>query len=478
MIESVNAKENTSLPTPERDDTSAPATLTPEDSHDPLEVTVASDQVDRSVVVNKALKNGASWCIRALVLFATAIVIGWIIKKLWAGILPVILAVILCTVLGPPTYWMRKHKVPGALAALISMLALIAAIGAVIYFIVPQIASQSQVLYLQAYEAILQVRLWLQGPTINIDSEQLDNLINEAAAWLQDQAATIASGVLTGISTVTSLTITLFVVIVLTFFFLKDGHKFLGWLRGVLGRKQGWHSTELLTRSWHTLSGFIKAQALVSLVDAIFIGIGLHFIGVPMASALAVITFMAGFIPIVGAVTAGALAVIIALISLGFTKALITLALILLVQQLEGNVLSPILQSRAMDLHPVIVLVSVTVGGGLFGIVGAFLAVPVAAMVAVAMRYAQDMLRLRSGELTTSDITFSTRAGLAIGTVVQHDAAAEREARGLNAAPAPIEDPEAMPDGNEDEFSVSASLHNAGSAATSKARNLAEKFKR
>ena len=147
---------------------------------------------------------------------------------------------------------------------------------------------------------------------------------------------------------------------------------------------------------------------MVSLVDAIFIGIGLIVLKVPLALVLVVLTFFAGFIPIVGAISAGAISVLIALVSNGVTNAIMVLVLIIAVQQLESHILSPILQSKAMDLHPVIVLLSVTVGGGLFKIIGAFLAVPVAATIAVWIRYHGDLVALRAGEKTTDDIELAT----------------------------------------------------------------------
>lgn len=146
----------------------------------------------------------------------------------------------------------------------------------------------------------------------------------------------------------------------------------------------------------------------MSLVDAILIGVGLVILQVPLALALAVITFFGGFIPIIGAFTAGALAVIVALVTNGLTNALLVLALILLVQQLEGNVLQPFLQGKAMQLHAAIVLLSVTVGSTLFGIMDAFLAVPVAAVFAVWFRYHAELVSLRSGEITVDDIKIQT----------------------------------------------------------------------
>src|SRR5699024_9900930 len=166
--------------------------------------------------------------------------------------------------------------------------------------------------------------------------------------------------------------------------------------------------TEVLTRTWNTLAGFIRTQAIVSFVDAFFIGLGLVLLGVPLAFVLAVITFFAGFIPIVGAVTAGALAVIIALVSNGVTNALLVLLLIIAVQQLESNILQPFLQSKAMNMHAAVVLLSVTLGSTLFGIIGAFLAVPIAATLAVWFRYHSELVALRAGEITIDDIEIAT----------------------------------------------------------------------
>ncbi|QGU06894.1 AI-2 transport protein TqsA [Corynebacterium occultum] len=373
------------------------------------------DQIDRSRVFDEGLKILAGWCVRLLVVAVAGYAIWFLLKQFWAGVLPIVLALLLCTVLAPPTAWLRRHRWPSSLAALTVMLGTLSAVVCLFMVIAPDVARQSTTLYYQAFDGIQRLRLWLQGPPLNLDSEDLDDAVNQAASWLQDQAGAIAGGIFSGFSAATSVIVTLAIVIVLVFFFLKDGHRFLPWLRRATGRRVGRHGTELLTRAWNTLGGFIRAQAAVSFVDAVLIGIGLTLIGVPMALALAVITFIAGFIPYIGAITAGALSVLIALVSLGFTEAILALALILAVQQIEGNILSPILQSKAMDLHPVIVLISVTVGGGLFGIIGAFLAVPVAAMIAVALRYVQDMAMLRSGERKTSDIKFATNAGIWTG---------------------------------------------------------------
>ncbi|NLF90607.1 MAG: AI-2E family transporter [Corynebacterium marinum] len=384
------------------------------------------DQIDRSVVIGEWLKSFSMLALRMIIIVAFAYGAWLLLKVVGRGVLPVVFAIIVCTVLAPPTTWLRRRGLPSALAAMISMLGFFGFFGTIVWFIAPDIGRQSQILYLQSLEGVQRLQLWAQGPPLNVDGEDLSELINDAASWIQDQAGTIAGGIMTGVGTATSVIVTLFIVLVLTFFFLKDGPRFLPWARAVAGRRAGWHLTESLTRGWSTLGGFIRAQAIVSFIDAVFIGLGLVLVGVPMALALAVITFIAGFIPFVGAIVAGMLSVLVALVSLGFTEALIVLGIVLAVQQLEGNVLSPWLQSKAMDLHPVIVLVSVTVGGGLFGLIGSFLAVPFVAMIAVGFRYLQDMTALRAGEKLAADISWSTPEGELNGLLSEEEGRVRR----------------------------------------------------
>lgn len=373
------------------------------------------DQVDRTVVAGGMIKSASLWAIRLVVIGFFLYLLGEIIGSFWQGILPVVLSLIVCTVLSPIASKLRQFKFPSALASIISILLFVIIVGGIFSFVAPDFARQSQSLYLQAVEGIQRLQLWAQGPPLNLNAADIGSYVDEVANWIQQQAGSIAGSFISGVGTATNVVITLVVMTVMTFFFLKDGHKFLPWIRQATSRRAGWHLTEALTRGWNTLGGYIRAQALVSLIDAVVIGAGLYAVGVPLAMALAIITFMAGFIPLIGAIVAGALSVLIALVSLGFTEALIVLGLVLLVQQLEGNVLSPWLQSKAMNLHPVIVLVSVTVGGALFNLIGAFLAVPAAAMIAVFYRYIQDMLQLQSGEKKASDIEFATIAGYLAG---------------------------------------------------------------
>ncbi len=330
-------------------------------------------------------------------------VLAWVVGKTWVIILPVTLALVVCTVLWPPVRWLRNKGVPPAAAVLLVLLIALAVIAGVIAAVAPAIVGQSTELAAQASAGVVKVRDWLGGPPLNISEEQLNSAVTAITDRLNSSSAQIASGVFTGVGAATSALVTVFTAVVVTFFLLKDGPGFIPWLRRTVGQPAAPHLAEVLQRVWVTLGGFIRTQALVSLVDAVLIGIGLVILGVPLAYALAIITFIGGFVPIVGAFVAGGLAVLVALVANGPVTALIVLGIILAVQQLEGNVLQPWLQSKSMKLHAVIVLLAVTLGASTFGVIGAFLAVPVAAAAAVTVRYYLEQVSRRAGEDAAPD---------------------------------------------------------------------------
>ncbi|MBF0660686.1 AI-2E family transporter [Rhodococcus sp. BL-253-APC-6A1W] len=365
----------------------------------------SSKTPDRATLIGAGGMWLAKWSAILVVIAAGALVLGWIIQKMWVIVLPVALAIVVSTILWPPTRAMTKRGLPPAPAASITLVLFFAIVGGIIAGIVPSVVNQVPDLANKATEGINTVQDWVKGPPINLQDEQLDNAVDAVVERVQGSAASIAGGVFSGVTTAGSLLITFALVLVLSFFFIKDGPRFLPWLHRVSGRTAGRHLEEVLTRMWITLGGFIRTQAVVSLIDAVFIGIGLVILGVPLAPVLAILTFIGGFVPIVGAFVAGALAVLVALVANGFTTALIVLALIIAVQQIEGNVLQPVLQSRSMNLHAAVVLLAVTAGSSLFGIVGAFLAVPVAAVAAVVIRYIGEQIDSRSAEVDPDDAT-------------------------------------------------------------------------
>ncbi len=370
------------------------------------------EQPDRSVILGGDGRRAAGWALRFIVFVIAGYITFQLLGIVWTGLLPILLAILLCSVLWPPARFLRdKLKFPAALASISTIVGFLVVIGGIFTVMAPTVMDQGRQLIDQADTGFNDILGWLEGAPFNFDTRQLDEVVGDVTSFLQEQAGTIASGVFTGLSVVTSIVVTLVVMFVLTFFFLKDGDRFLPWMRRYTGEKVGWHLTEVLTRTWNTVSGYIRTEAIVAFVDALFIGIGLAILGVPLAFVLAVLTFFGGFIPIIGAVLAGALAVVVALAANGFTTALLVLVLVVAVQQLEGNVLQPVLQARVMNLHAAVILLVVSVGGTLFGIIGAFLAVPIAAAVAVWFRYHSELTALRAGEITIEDIEIATSRG-------------------------------------------------------------------
>lgn len=366
----------------------------------------------KTTVIAHDLKDGAKWSGVFILIVAGIALALYLLHFIWVGLLPVILSILVASVLYPVSAWLRRHKFPRALAAITTLLGAFLLATGIFTAMAPVVRNQGSDLVKQAEEGVRQLPDMLESLPFNIDTSQINQVINEGIQFLKNQSANIASGVISGVSLATSFFTTVFVMLIVTFFFLKDGDRFLPWMRKYTGSAIGWHGTELLNRIWKSLSGFIQAQAMVSLVDAFFIGLGLWILQVPLALVIAVVTFFAGFIPIIGAVSAGALAVIIALVTNGLTNALLALLLIILVQQLEGNILSPMLQSKAMGLHAAIILLSVMVGSTLAGIIGAFLAVPVAATIAVVLRYQAEMMSLRSAEIDPADIDIQTEGDI------------------------------------------------------------------
>ena len=347
---------------------------------------------DRMTRMGEASRRVAIASAQLLLIAAAVVVLGWVLGKLWVVLLPVVLGLLFSTVLWPATRFLRRHNWPPALAAAVVLLVFLGLIGGIIAVIAPQVVGQVEELANQFSGGLQEVQRWLSGPPFNLGEDQVGNAVDSLINRVQENATSIASYAATTAATIGNVVVNLVLALVLAFFYLKDGPRFTPWLAAQTGSRAAPHVAALANKFWQTLSEFIRQQAFVGFIDAFFIGLGLLVLGVPLVLPLAVLTFFGAFVPIIGAFVAGAFAVLIALVSGGVTKALIVLGIVLLVQQLEGNVLQPVIQGRGLNLHAAVVILAVTAGGSLAGIIGAFLAVPVAALIAVAYRYGRDQL--------------------------------------------------------------------------------------
>ncbi|MFI5938236.1 AI-2E family transporter [Actinoplanes sp. NPDC051494] len=340
----------------------------------------------------QALRTSARVSLEVLLVLLMTAVSLWILGRMWSVIWPLVVALLLTTLTWPPVRFLRRHGwAPALAAATVTVAFLLIAAGIIVLIVVP-VSSQSGELATGVVEGIQHLREWASGPPLNIGDDQVTSALDTAVARIQNSVNDIVTYAVTGVSTVVNGIVTTVLALFLMFFFLKDGPRFLPWLTGQLPGRFATDVPAVTARSWDTLGAFVRSQAFVGLLDAVFIGLGLWIVGVPLVLPLAVLTFVSAFVPIVGALFAGFVAVLIALVSNGWTDALIVLAIIIAVQQLEGNVFQPMIQSRGLGLHAAVVLLAVTLGGSLAGIVGSLLAVPVAAILAVVWNYVKDQL--------------------------------------------------------------------------------------
>ncbi|MEW1792320.1 AI-2E family transporter [Streptomyces niveus] len=345
-----------------------------------------------STKTRAALRTSARASVEMLVILVMAGVTLWLLGRMWSVVWPLIVGLLLTTLTWPLARFLRRHGWPPALAASVVMVLFLAAAVGVAALIAVPVASQSGELATGVADGIDKVREWAAGPPLNIDDDEITGALDSGMARLQDSVGSMVTTVVTGVSTVVNGVVTAVLALFLMFFFLKDGPKFLPWLARQLPGRLATDIPVVAARSWDTLGAFVRSQAFVGLLDAVFIGLGLWIVDVPLVLPLAVLTFVSAFVPVVGALFAGLVAVLIALVSNGPTDALIVLAVIIVVQQLEGNVFQPMIQSRGLGLHAAAVLLAVTLGASLAGIVGSLLAVPIAALIAVVWNYVREQL--------------------------------------------------------------------------------------
>ncbi|GAA3292679.1 AI-2E family transporter [Arthrobacter citreus] len=361
------------------------------------------------------LAASSVWVARGLIVLAGLVVLWFTIRSLWSIALPGLLALLLSSILWPINRVLRK-ALPKALAALISLVGLLAAIAAVAMLVVPSLSSGFKELVRMAGRNLEDLTDFVAGLPFSVQAVDFNELLDAGVKQLREHSSDIVFGITAGLGTVTSITVVFLLTLVFTFFCLKDGDKFLPWASRWTNNRAFVHAVRVSEEAWQTLSAYILAQATVALADAVFIGLGLLILDVPLAPALMVLIFFASFIPIVGAVGTGILATLVTLIAHGWVTALVVLGIVLVVQQLESNILQPFLVGKTLKLHPAVVLGSVTVGGTLFGIVGAFLAVPATAVAIVVLRYLRDQSLTPanaavSGEVPEADDGFVPPSG-------------------------------------------------------------------
>ena len=364
------------------------------------------ESIDQSIPGGVRLAGAWSW--RLLLIAAAIAVFGFIIVQLRLIVIPLLIAVLISALLLPVVGFLVRHRWPRGLAVAASMIGALAVVGGLITLAATQIADGSAGLSRRLATSYQEFTAFLLASPLHLTDTQISDFLAQAWKSIQADSQIFVSGALTvGVSLghlLTGLLLTLFSLL----FILIDGKGIWSWIVRVFPLRARAAVNGAGNAGWATLGNFVKVQILVASLDAVGIGLGAAILGVPMAIPIAVLVFLGSFIPIIGAVATGIVAVLIAIIFNGPLIALLMLAVVLLVQQLEGHVLQPLIMGSAVKVHPLAVVLVVAAGSLVAGIPGALFAVPVAAVLNVMANYVSRGL-WRS---TTPQTVLAPRAAL------------------------------------------------------------------
>jgi putative heme transporter len=338
---------------------------------------------------------------RVLVVFAAGFIVVVALSRLSVVIVPLIGALFVSAILVPPARWLRSHRWPPLLATLATFLAAAAVVAGIGAWLVPKVVDQWKPLRQSLAQNVDDSRHWLITGPLHLSPTQVDKYANEAKDFLEGHrtvpapggsadspssgAAIIGGRLLRGAASGVRLLVHflagLILTIVMSFFFVKDGRVFSDWILDQLQPPTAATVQAMGERSWITLTGYVRGTAINGLVNALLMSTGLLLLHVPLVPVIAVLTFFGGFFPIVGAFVSGGVAAMVALVAKGPAAALLVVGLTVVIHHVEGYLVGPIVLGRAVRLHTIVVLLVLAAGGELAGVLGAFIAVPLTAIV-------------------------------------------------------------------------------------------------
>jgi predicted PurR-regulated permease PerM len=334
---------------------------------------------------------GAAWSWRLLIVGALLAVVLYLLSQVTMVVIPVLISFLLAAMLQPLAAWLIRGGWNKSLASIVVLIAGLAAVAAVLTFVVQQFIAGIPDFYDSIVTGLRDAQTWLESGPWGLDGAQvavfLADIQDNVTNWYgENQQTIVQTGLDVAGSTASGLgnfVTGLFLVLFTTYFFIRDGRRIWTFLTGWLPRPATESMRYAGGAGWATLVQYMRTLVVVAAVDAIFIGLGLWLLDVPLWLPLTALVFLGAFIPIIGATISGAVAVVVALVGTenGLINALIVLGIVLAVQQLESNLLQPFLMSRAVKLHPLAIVLAVTAGGFVWGIIGALVAVPILAIV-------------------------------------------------------------------------------------------------
>jgi predicted PurR-regulated permease PerM len=340
-------------------------------------VTPAAARENQSV--SPLVRAAAAWSWRLLVILGAAVVVFEILRRFGVVFVPVALALLGTALLLPAVDFLDRYGAARGGAVAFVLILGIAVLTGVLAFVVNQFIEGAPGLVDEVEQSVNSTRDWLVTGPLHLRADQITSATKSGVDALRTHQTQLTSGALSTASTLVEILTGALLCLFTTIFFLLGGRSIWRFVTQIIPNDHRARVYEAGAAGFHSLAGYARATSLVALVDAVAIGSGLAVMGIPLALPLASLIFLGAFIPLVGALVTGFLAVIVALLAKGFVFSLITLGLIIAVMQLEAHVLQPLVMGRAVSIHPLGVVLGLTAGSVLAGIVGALLAVPVIA---------------------------------------------------------------------------------------------------
>jgi putative heme transporter len=329
--------------------------------------------------VEPLVRKTAAWSWRLLVILAAVVAFFWVVAKLEVIVVPVLLALMMSALLVPVVDWLDRRGLPRGGAVALVLLGGFALLGGILTFVITQFVVGLPDLTEQVSRSIDTTRRWLiEGPA-HLRSEQITNAGNAAIQALHNNQSKLTSGALSTAATITEMLTAAVLVLFTLIFFLYGGRNIFAYVSRLFPADVRDRVMEAGRAGYGSLIGYVRATFLVALTDAAGVGTGLAIMGVPLALPLASLVFLGAFIPLIGALISGLVAVVVALLAKGIVYALLTLGLLVVINQIESHLLQPLVMGRAVSIHPLGVVLAISTGGVLAGIVGALLAVPTVA---------------------------------------------------------------------------------------------------
>jgi predicted PurR-regulated permease PerM len=337
--------------------------------------------------VSIPVRVAAAWSWRLIIILAAVGLLGYMLSTVTVVIIPVLIAALLAGLLFPLVKWLRSKHVPAGAASGLAVLGLIGFVVGLLVLAGRQVVLGFAQLSQNVVVGTQQLLGWLEDGPLNISAETFNDWVADLGETVQDNSQAILSGAMSFGSTAGNLLTGTVIMLFTLLFFLMDGERIWLFIVGLFPSTARRAVNGAGRRGWTSLVQYARIQGFVAFVDAVGIGLAAFFLGVPLALPIGILVFLGSFIPIVGAVLTGTVAVLVALVAIGFGKALAMLAFVLLVQQVESNILQPLVMGKAVSLHPLAVFLAVASGSILFGIAGALFAVPIMAVLNTVLRY-------------------------------------------------------------------------------------------